>query len=126
MLPYIGGMTPLRDLVQTARRLVAVVLLLVVVTHATTPFAQTFERSVGSAFSAATTDVALACGQTPAMAKRTLAAHPVIPVIAPSERSAVEPAQPVCRPEMAGLGQTGPPASRTTFSPLAPRAPPAA
>lgn len=125
IVPYIGGMTSVPGLVQMARRLVAVLLLLVVVTHAAAPFAQTFERSAGSAFSAATTDVTLACGQAPAVAKRILPASPAFPVIAPTERLAAAPAQAACRPEMAGLGQTGPPPSRTTFLPLAPRAPPA-
>jgi hypothetical protein len=123
----ITAMASFRDIRLTLRRLAAALLLIVVASHAAAPFAQPFERAAGSAFSAATGDVSLACGQPAAVAKRTLPAQPFAPLLitplAPVEATSLAS----CRSSsQAAIGQTGPPLSRTTFSPLAPRAPPAA
>ncbi len=120
-------MPPKPDILQALRRLVAATLLLVVAAHAAAPFTQPSERASGSAFSAAASDVSLACGQPSAIIKRSLPSSPAVPVFVTSARLVAEPSVQHCRPLMAGLGPTGPPLLATTsFSPLAPRAPPAA
>lgn len=119
-------MAPVRDLKLTMCRLVAALLLFVVAMHAAAPFAQAFERSSGSAFSAATSDVSLACASPAAVAKRTLPAHPVVPILPAILAPVAEAAPPVCGNSYAMPGQTGPPPSRASFSPISPRAPPAA
>ena len=117
----------MRDLVMIGRRLVAVALLFVVAAHAAAPFGQPFERLTGSAFSAATSDVSLAFGQSmAAAAKRTLPANPIIPILAVLAVLVATAAALDGRPYSIGLGATGPPLANASFSPIAPRAPPAA
>jgi hypothetical protein len=107
-------------------RFIAAALLLVVVAHATAPVAQPFDRAAGSAFSAATSDVSLACGQTVLVAKKALPDDSDDPPFVAFSQASLSPAVTDCRRHVIGLGPTGPPAERTSFHPLNPRAPPAA
>lgn len=107
-------------------RVIAAALLLVIVAHAASPVAQPFHRTSGSAFSAATSDVSLLCGQRLPAAKKALHDNGEQPLSGLLPRTLPEPAFTLCRPHEIGPGPTGPPPGRTSFHPLNPRAPPAA
>jgi len=117
-------MTRAHDLLNIGRSLLLALLLLVVAAHAASPLAQPLERAPGSAFSAATHDVAVTAGASLTIIKRIAPAAPPLPVIAPVIAAMLLP--PI-EPALTGgeAPQTGPPAAETSFSPLAPRAPPA-
>lgn len=109
-------------------RLLAAFLVLVAATHALSPFpfGEPFERSSGSAFSAATSDVSLACGQPASVVKRTLPASHKAAVPAPGTNTVVAPVLLECLPQLTEFSATGPPIINASLSPLSPRAPPAA
>lgn len=118
-------MTRAFDFLQIGRSMLLSLLLLVVAAHAASPLGQPLERAPGSAFSAATHDVAVTAGATLTIIKRIApAALPLpalVPVIAATRSAPIERAASGDRTR-----QTGPPAAETSFSPLAARAPPAA
>lgn len=116
-----------RTFLHIGRRLLLWLLLLVVAAHAASPLGQPLERAAGSAFSAATADVALKTGPAPVIAKRIVPVTPLPLLLVAAIAIA-------CAPLLPGLpvrsgsrpAQTGPPVAETSFSPLAARAPPAA
>lgn len=106
-------------------RIIAAVLLLVIATHAISPVGQPLNRDVGSAFSAATANVSLACAQQVLVVKNTLPDNSPQPLPAMLALALVAVAVTDCRSHEIGLGPTGPPYARIAFHPLNPRAPPA-
>lgn len=125
LCPYIDGMIGARNILHIGRSVLLALLLLVVGAHAASPLGQPLERGAGSAFSAATADVALKSGSLLVIAKRIAPVIPPLPPVAIAiARAPVTHAMPSQRHGLAA--QTGPPAAETSFSPLAPRAPPAA
>lgn len=117
-------MTRAHDLLHIGRSLLLSLLLLVVAAHAASPLGQPLERAPGSAFSAATHDVAVTAGASLTIIKRIAPIAPLLPAIAPAIAVAAVPIARALTGEAAR--QTGPPPAETSFSPLAPRAPPAA
>ncbi len=129
LCPYIGGMIGTRPFWQTSlhigRSLLLGLLLLVIAAHAAAPLGQPLERAAGSAFSAATADVAVKAGPTLPIAKRIAPiAPPPLPIAPAAVRLPMRPAVP-SQPGGGLTAQIGPPAAETSFSPLAARAPPA-
>lgn len=106
--------------------MIAAAVMLVIAAHAAAPFATPLQRDAGSAFSAATSDVSLACGHTACVAKRQAVADlPAIP--APSILPALSPVlRVVPRKAQEWAEATGPPPISRAATPAAPRAPPAA
>lgn len=112
--------------VQGPWRFVAMALLLVVVAHATAPVVQPLDRTTGSAFSASSSDVTVACGTRVVVAKTALPDNtPQPPASLSPQPFSVHAAAP-CLPDRTAFDATGPPAAQTSFHPLNPRAPPAA
>jgi hypothetical protein len=102
-------------------RLIGAALLLTVALQAGAPFAAPLERTHGSAFSAATQEVALAGERRGGVVQTALAPQPRAPVPQPVDaRAAALPiALPLSRPRA-----TGPPARDDIAQRPAPRAPP--
>jgi hypothetical protein len=118
-------MTPPFPLLRVGRAWLLALLLAVIAAHAVSPLGGPLERAAGSAFSAATADVAVKAGPALAVAKRIVALTPtpLIATLAIARASSL----PVMRTRFrVDVWQTGPPAAETSFSPLAARAPPAA
>ncbi|HEY0958155.1 MAG TPA: hypothetical protein VGE05_02655 [Novosphingobium sp.] len=107
-------------------RMIAAAVMLVIAAHAAAPFATPLQRDAGSAFSAASSDVSLACGHAACVAKRqavadlpTIPAPGILPVLSPIPRA-------VPRKAREWPEATGPPPTDLATTPAAPRAPPAA
>jgi len=119
-------MIGVRTFLDIGRGMLLGLLLLVVSAHAVSPLGPPFERTAGSAFSAATADVALKAAPVLVIAKR------IAPVTPPPLIAAIALARAPLLPAMTArpagrLGTpTGPPAAESSFSPLVARAPPAA
>lgn len=123
-LVYGHGMAGARAHLLAGRRIVAAILLLVISVHAAQPLGISLDRSPGSAFSAATTDVSLASGQGTKLARLVSGIDPPVPApiafIRPANATRLS-----ASPEALAKAR-GPPANESIFSPLSPRAPPAA
>lgn len=120
-----GVMRPPALLLTVQRRLFALVgalLLAAAALQAVEPFAAPLERGPGSAFSAATGDVALAQGRRAELARVALAPLPLAalptPIPVPSRRAALVPTPPLLP------RATGPPPYPWHSPQTAPRAPP--
>ncbi|MFN3469175.1 MAG: hypothetical protein ACK4G2_11055 [Novosphingobium sp.] len=100
----------------------AIVLALTVLAHATVPFEAPLQARSGSAFSAATTELAVAPQRNPAVQRAMLPLAPPLPsapaMAAPVAASVARQAAPFWPP------QTAPPAPAPLLLRPAPRAPP--
>lgn len=118
--PYLGRVLS-RIPSRLAARLWAALLVLTVAFHAVTPFEAPLVVRSGSAFSAATADVAIAPARKIAVERSVVQVAPVLPVVS----AIVLPAMPlVAAIPHAWPEQTGPPLPAPLARKIAPRGPP--
>ena len=115
-----------RNPLRKVRHWLCLMLLFVIIVHASEPVSQPLDRMSGSAFSAATADVSLACGQPSAIIKRVVPSSPAVCAQPVSGTSDVDFVAIADGGNIGARWATGPPVRRDSYSPVAPRAPPAA
>jgi len=108
-------------------RLLCAFLALIALGYALLPEEPSFARASGSAFSAATSDVAIGCGIRPELERRALPDRPPPPLPLPRCAVALATLDPVIAPAQPENRErfTAPVSLLSLLTPLSPRAPPA-